>query len=132
MKAKLLLMLALHGSASFDAWSTNRWITGGPPNVRGGEVNPLYRPFAGSKKMFVAANVAMLPLDIWLLSGKKPKAAKIASVSVAGFQSSMAIRNIHIYNERRNAWRQTWDGMRDGCKTNPNLNLCGNPEIRRH
>jgi hypothetical protein len=121
MWAKILLILSLHGSASVDAWTTNRWISDGPPGRPGSEANPLYRPFAGSKKMYVAVNLAQVPLDIWILSGKKPKAARWTAAAVSGIQTSMAIRNQRLYMARAEQYRQDrlmwpkWDGVYRKC-----------------
>lgn len=121
MLAKILLILSLHGSASVDAWTTNRWVSGGPPGWPGGEANPIYRPFAGHKSMYVAVNLAQLPLDIWILSGKKPKAARWVASVVSGAQASMAIRNHRLWSKKmeqyaidRRAWPK-WDGIYRKC-----------------
>lgn len=50
---KLVLILALHTSHTFDAYSTNHSIK--HQNVY--EANPIYKPFAGKKTMYIAENV---------------------------------------------------------------------------
>jgi hypothetical protein len=133
MWAKILLILSLYGSASVDAWTTNQWVSGGPPGWAGSEANPLYRPFAGSKKMYVAVNLAQVPLDIWILSGKKRKAARWVAVAMSGFQSSMAIRNNRIRSARMEQYRQDrltwpkWDGVYRDCPFGFGVNAAGCP-----
>jgi len=91
--AKIFLILALHSSASFDAWSTNRLFNASPEGHRFGEMNPIFRPVAGSRKMYIAINLAMIPLDVWIVSGRKPRAARAVSLSLAGLQFGSTMRN---------------------------------------
>jgi hypothetical protein len=106
----IVLIGLLHSSASFDAWSTNRVMYNFPAQ----EGNPIYRPFAGKPTMYVALNVAMVPLDIWLLSGKKKKLARIVVGTTVGIETGFAIRNMQVYNEWRRYydrwWRNEWPG----------------------
>lgn len=53
------LMLAGHGGAAFDAWSTRRAVSQG----YGTEANPLLRPFANSGAMYAATQVSPLLMD---------------------------------------------------------------------
>ena len=53
------LGMADHAAASFDAWTTRRFIENGT----GQEMNPFYRPFAGSSLLYVAVQVAPTALD---------------------------------------------------------------------
>ncbi|MHB8500049.1 MAG: hypothetical protein ACYDCG_02225 [Candidatus Acidiferrales bacterium] len=53
------LMAVSSGAAAFDAWSTRRAISSG----YGTESNPLLRPFAHSKSLYVATQVSPLVMD---------------------------------------------------------------------
>jgi len=53
------LMVAGHGAAAFDAWTTRRAISGG----YGVEGDPLERPFAHSGVLYVSTQVAPLIMD---------------------------------------------------------------------
>ena len=57
------LLIAAHGGAAFDAWSTRRAITAGAQ-----ELNPLLKPFAGNASLYAAIQVAPLLMDY---AGKK-------------------------------------------------------------
>jgi hypothetical protein len=104
MWKSIVLIALLHGSATFDAWTTNRLMGNYPAR----ELNPIYRPFAGKPTMYVALNVAMVPLDIWLLSGKKKKLARIVAGATVGFEAGCGIRNMHVYNEWRRFYDRWW------------------------
>ena len=56
--AWLVLSIAEHGAATFDAWTTNRAIDQGHT-----ELNPMLRPFAGHASMYAAVQVAPLLFD---------------------------------------------------------------------
>ncbi len=53
------LVVAGHGAATFDAWSTRHVIQSG----RGHELNPLLKPFAGSSALYGAIQVGPTLLD---------------------------------------------------------------------
>jgi hypothetical protein len=55
----LMLALMQSGAATLDAWSTNRAIAEGHE-----ELNPLLRPFAGTRAMYAAVQVEPLLLDL--------------------------------------------------------------------
>ncbi|HEX4076365.1 MAG TPA: hypothetical protein VHX49_13265 [Candidatus Acidoferrales bacterium] len=57
-KAWLVLSVAQHGAAVFDAYSTRQAIATGAT-----EQNPLLRPFASSPAMYAATQVGPLALD---------------------------------------------------------------------
>lgn len=57
-KAWILLSIADHSAAAFDAYSTRSAISRGAV-----ESNPLNRPFAGSNGLYAAIQVAPLALD---------------------------------------------------------------------
>jgi hypothetical protein len=57
-KAWLLLSIADHSAAAFDAYSTRAAISRGAS-----EANPLIRPFAGSEGLYAVIQVAPLALD---------------------------------------------------------------------
>jgi len=54
----LLLSVAQHGAATFDAYSTRRAIASGAV-----EADPLMRPFAGSPGIYAAIHICPLALD---------------------------------------------------------------------
>jgi len=100
----ILLIGFLHGSATFDAWSTNRLMCNFPAR----ELNPIYRPFAGKPTMYMALNVAMVPLDIWLLSGKKKKLAHIVALATVGIETGCGVHNMQVYNQWRRFYDRWW------------------------
>ena len=57
-KSWVMLSLAQHGAATFDAYATRRAVASGAT-----ESNPLLRPFAGSPSMYAAIQVGPLALD---------------------------------------------------------------------
>jgi len=59
-RERLVLSLAAHSAAGFDAWST-RLVISSMPQAR--EMNPLLRPFAGNASMYAAVQVAPTILD---------------------------------------------------------------------
>jgi hypothetical protein len=114
----IFLIGLLHGSATFDAWSTNHIMYNFPAQ----EQNPVYRPFAGKPTMYVALNAAMVPLDIWLLSGKKKKAARLITLATIGIETGFGIQNMRLYNQwlrwqvtqtKPNlTWGDKWQGVK--------------------
>jgi hypothetical protein len=59
MKLWWTLATADHAAATFDAWSTRRFIENGT----GQELNPIFRPFVGSGLIYVAVQVGPAALD---------------------------------------------------------------------
>jgi hypothetical protein len=57
-KTWVLLSLAQHGAATFDAYATRRAVSSGAA-----ERNPVLRPFAGSPSIYAAIQVAPVGLD---------------------------------------------------------------------
>jgi hypothetical protein len=55
----LMLSIAQHSAATFDAWSTRRVISSG----QGQELNPLLRPFAGNASLYAVIQVGPALLD---------------------------------------------------------------------
>jgi hypothetical protein len=53
------LVIAQHGAASFDAWTTRRKLQSGGYH----ENNPLLKPFAGNSSLYVAVQTTPLALD---------------------------------------------------------------------
>jgi hypothetical protein len=53
------LVIASHGAATFDAWSTRHAITTSGAQ----ELNPLLRPFAGNASLYAAIQVAPFLMD---------------------------------------------------------------------
>jgi hypothetical protein len=108
----IFLIGLLHGSASLDAWSTNRFINGCPVGFRCGQVDPLVRPFAGKPTIYVAVNEAMVPLHIWLLSGKRRRAARIIGLATTGSHLAFAMHNVRLTGSMWDRWRQDQALMR--------------------
>jgi hypothetical protein len=122
MWAKILLILTLHGSATFDAWSTNRVINGSPPGFPPGrEGNPIMRPFAGKPTMYLVSNLSVIPLDVWILSHKRQRASKIVAGGYAGWLGFLAVGNVRRLNSARDDYRRAmavrcqWDPTHPGC-----------------
>ena len=57
-KTWVMLSLAQHGAATFDAYATRRSVSSGAT-----ERNPLLRPFAGSPAIYAAIQIAPVALD---------------------------------------------------------------------
>jgi hypothetical protein len=53
------LIIASHGAATFDAWSTRRAIT----TAGAQEMNPLMKPFAGNASLYAAIQVGPALMD---------------------------------------------------------------------
>ncbi len=53
------LSAAMHGAATFDAWSTRRFMSNGT----GQELNPIFRPFAKSNAIYAATQVVPVAFD---------------------------------------------------------------------
>ena len=102
----ILLIFALHGTATFDAWSTNQFLNDRPPGWDRCELNPLLRPFAGKPTMYVAINLPLVPLDIWLLKRPKSKAARILAVGLSGSYTTFGVRNVKIHRDDWREWRK--------------------------
>jgi len=100
----ILLIVALHGSATFDAWSTNHLINGRPPGWDTHELNPLLKPFAGKRSMYVAVNLPLVPLDIWLVKRPKSKRAQIVAGAFSASSMGFAIRNVKIHGHDWREW----------------------------
>jgi hypothetical protein len=100
----IFLIGLLHGSATFDAWTTNRVINALPCQER----NPIYRPFAGKPTMYVATNLAVVPIDIWLLSGRRKKLARVVAVVVTGWQMRATVKNMHTYSKWYPLYERWW------------------------
>jgi len=111
MWAKIFLILAMHGSATFDAWSTNRQINSAAPGRRGVEHNPLLRPFAGKPSMYIAVNLPLVAVDIWMLKRPKSRLPMIVAGSLVASSTTFGIRNALSYNDgwrRFNAWKSSY------------------------
>ncbi len=53
------LSAAMHGAATFDAWSTRRFMSNGT----GQELNPMFKPFAGSNAIYAATQAIPVAFD---------------------------------------------------------------------
>ena len=99
----LVLSLAAHSAAGFDAWST-RLVISSMPQAR--EMNPLLRPFAGNASMYAAVQVGPTILDFvshrmmnsrhgWIRHTWWLPQAVSAAVSL-----SSGVHNLGVYNSR--------------------------------
>ena len=93
----LVLTLAQHGAATFDAYSTRQAIGRGAV-----EMDPLMRPFAHSSGMYAAIQVGPVLLDLLsrrMQRSERPLARKMwwvpQSVSTAGFVIS-GVHNLGV------------------------------------
>ena len=99
----ILLIGLLHGSVSFDAWSTNQRINQAPPGWNIHENNPLLAPFAGKKRMYVAINLPLIPLDVWLLKRPNSRLPRYLAAGVIGQGLYFGTRNSRGHNAD---WRE--------------------------
>lgn len=120
MLEKVLLILALHAGATFDAWSTNERATGLPPGIADHERHPLIKP--GGANPYVVLNLQAVAFDVWILSSKKPKAARWTATAFVGAQTYYARRNFAIksnwrseYEAHRAFYGERWDGVYRDC-----------------
>ena len=102
-RERLVLSLAAHSAAGFDAWST-RLVISSMPQAR--EMNPLLRPFAGNASMYAAVQVGPTILDFvshrmmnsrhgWIRHTWWLPQAVSAAVSL-----SSGVHNLGVYNSR--------------------------------
>jgi hypothetical protein len=84
------LMVAGHGGAAFDAWSTRRAVAGG----YGQEANPFLKPFANSNAIYAATQVSPAFMDFLgkrMMTSQNPWIRKLWWVpQVAGTGMSFA------------------------------------------
>lgn len=92
------LVVAGHGAAALDAWSTHRAVTGG----YGQEANPFLRPFAGSNAIYAATQVSPAVMDF---IGKRMMTSQhslirklwwVPQAAGAGFSFTAAAHNISV------------------------------------
>jgi hypothetical protein len=55
----MALGIAVHGAATFDAWTTRRAIS----TTGAQELNPVFKPFAGNASLYAAIQVGPLVMD---------------------------------------------------------------------
>ena len=109
-----ILILLLHGSATFDAWTTNQLMNHRPPgwgSTR--ELNPLLRPWAGKKSLYPVVNLTVLPLDIWLLKRPKSSVAKTLAVGLIGARGAVGWHNAAIQRARWQEYDRQQAAMRE-------------------
>jgi len=130
---KMFLILVLHAGANFDAWTTNQSYHATPPGLTYQEINPLVRSYAGGRGAYVVLNLELVPLDIWIASGKKPSAAKAVAGAWLGSQAYQSFRNLHRkrrlerdYRRDRETW-PLWDGIYRNCPHGNGVNAAGCP-----
>ncbi len=91
------LMAAGHGTAAFDAWTTQRAISGG----YGVEGDPLQRPFAHSGAIYATTQVTPLLMDYLgrrLMRSRSPWMRRIWWMPQAASASVSLGAGIHNYN----------------------------------
>lgn len=99
----LVLSIAVHGAAGFDAWSTRRVISSVPGAQ---EMNPLLRPFAGNASMYAAVQVAPTILDFvsYRMMNSRHGWARhtwwLPQVVSAVVSLSSGVHNVGVYNSR--------------------------------
>jgi hypothetical protein len=92
------LMIATHAGAFLDAWSTRRALSGN----YGREADPLMRPFAHSKTLYLAIQVTPLLMDIIgrrAMMSERPWVHKLWWVpqsAMAGVSLEAGIHNIGV------------------------------------
>ena len=91
-------MIATHAGAFLDAWSTRRALSGN----YGREADPLMRPFAHSKTLYLAIQVTPLLMDIIgrrAMMSERPWVHKLWWVpqsAMAGVSFEAGIHNIGV------------------------------------
>lgn len=104
LTSKIALILLLHATATLDAGTTNRLFNRLPPGYRAYESNPMMRPFAGKRSMYLAINLSYIPLDIALIKSRRhEKIVKAWAAGAIGWEIFLANRN-----HRR--MRAGWEG----------------------
>jgi len=133
MWQKLLLILALHGGANFDAWTTDQAFNATPPGLTYQEINPLVRPCLGNRGAYIVLNLELIPLDVWILSSRKPRAARWVAGAWLGSQTYQGFRNLRRkkeiedrYIRDRLTW-PLWDGVYRDCPHGSGVNAAGCP-----
>jgi len=92
-KTWLILSVASHGAATFDAWSTRRNIEEGMT-----ENNPLLRPFANSAAIYAATQVMPVAFDFLskaMLHSSHPWVRKVWWVPQAGSTAASLVAGAH-------------------------------------
>jgi hypothetical protein len=121
--AKTMLIVALHASVTFDAWSTNRdFGSAMPPYSKTYEVNPIMRPFAGTPAEYPVLNSLYLPLDFMILRAKSKKMKVVmfaAALAFTAVEVRQGVKNMQVHNQ---IWDQycygLWTDGRGGCNAN--------------
>ena len=102
-RERLVLSLAAHSAAGFDAWST-RLVISSMPQAR--EMNPLLRPFAGNASMYAAVQVAPTILDFLsrrMMNSRYAWARHtwwLPQTVSAVISLSSGVHNLGVYNSR--------------------------------
>ncbi len=92
------LMVAGHGGAAFDAWSTRRAISGG----YGQEANPFLRPFANSNAIYAVTQVSPAFMDFLgkrMMVSQNPWIRKlwwVPQVAGTGMSFASAAHNVSL------------------------------------
>ncbi len=119
--AKALLILALHASVTFDAWTTIRVQNEPfPAHFQAVEDDPLMRPFARGNAMYPAINLLPLPIDLAILRAKSRKAKAITygiAVAAIAMEIVVARRNLNLYSLTKAQYQQQF--ICSGCKMRP-------------
>ena len=121
LTAKSLLIVAMHASVSFDAWTTVRFQNAAfPPGIHAVEDDPLMRPFARGPGLYPAINALPLPIDLMLLKARSRKSKRLAyalAIGVIALETFTARRNMARYDQIESAYRQQF--VCSGCKISP-------------
>src|SRR5690348_74348 len=116
--AKTMLVLALHASVTFDAWSTVR-VQNEPflAHRHAVELDPLMRPFSKGPRMYPAINLLPLPLDALILRAKSRRAKMIVyTLAVAAVTAEIVTskRNMNLYDQTAVRYHQQF--VCTGCR----------------
>lgn len=96
-KHTLLLMLAVHGAATLDAYSTYRMMHAQLCcGAQLAERNPLMRPFAGNASIFIAVQPDALVADYMLLRHPHSKLSDSIAIGIAAEHLALAVHNFRL------------------------------------
>lgn len=86
MKRLLIILVLHHGSALYDAWTTQRLVSSG-----GRELNPAIRSFAKSPSIYLVVQGDVLIADFLCI--RRSKFCKVASSLVTSEHLAFGLRN---------------------------------------
>jgi hypothetical protein len=116
--AKTMLIVALHASVTFDAWTTVRVQNEPfPARTHAVEDDPLMRPFAKGPAMYPAINLLPLPLDLAILRARSRRAKMIVyTLAMAAITAEIVTskRNMNLYDQTAVQYHQQF--VCSGCR----------------